>query len=198
VQAELQRVRLWLAAGRATDALALAADVEQAAGEVDEWQATVTAILLRARGHYDLRTPEAAAAALRQALKLAAAQDAAGLIAMESAGLNALLLQCAAGGDALATFARRVLSMLPQPDAGASTPPDRQSALQNSLAEVLSVRELEVLRLIATGLPNKAIAETLIIAPSTVKTHINNILAKLDAANRTEAVAKARTIGLVE
>ena len=198
VQAELQRVRLWLAAGRATDALALAADVEQAAGEVDEWQATVTAILLRARGHYDLRTPEAAAAALRQALKLAAAQDAAGLIAMESAGLNALLLQCAAGGDALATFARRVLSMLPQPDAGAPTPPDRQSALQNSLAEVLSVRELEVLRLIATGLPNKAIAETLIIAPSTVKTHINNILAKLDAANRTEAVAKARTIGLVE
>ncbi len=195
VQVELQRVRLWLAAGRATDALALVADVEQAAGEVDEWQATVTALLLRARGHLAQRAPDAANAALHQALKLAAAQDAAGLIAMDSVGLDKLLVRHAAGDDALAVFAQRVLVLLPH--AEAHTPPDGQAALQSTLAEALSLRELEVLRLIAAGLPNKAIAETLIIAPSTVKTHINNILAKLDAANRTEAVAKARATGLI-
>lgn len=197
VQADVQRVRLWLAAGRSADALALAADVEQAAGEVDEWQAVVTALLLRARGHHALRAPDRAAAALHQALELAAAQDAAGLVAMESAGLDVLLRQSAVGDDALAAFARRVLSMLPQSEAGASTLRQAQAAAQSGLAEPLSVRELEVLRLIAAGLPNKAIAETLIIAPSTVKTHINNILARLDAANRTEAVAKARAIGLL-
>jgi len=197
VQVEVQRVRLWLAAGRTADALALAADVEQAAGEVDEWQAVVTALLLRARGHHALRAPDRAAAALHQVLELAAAQDAAGLVAMESAGLDVLLRQSAVGDDALAAFARRVLSMLPQSEAGASTLRQAQAAAQSGLAEPLSVRELEVLRLIAAGLPNKAIAETLIIAPSTVKTHINNILARLDAANRTEAVAKARAIGLL-
>ncbi|MFN3331446.1 MAG: LuxR C-terminal-related transcriptional regulator [Caldilinea sp.] len=197
VQVELQRVRLWLAAGRTADALALAMDVEQTAGEVDEWQAMVTAILLRARGHHALRAPEAAAAALRQALKLAAAQDAAGLIAMDSAGLDALLMEAAAGDDTLAAFAQRVLSLLPQPDAGASTPTAAPAPSQSNLAEPLSVRELEVLRLIAAGLPNKAIAETLVIAPSTVKTHVNNILAKLGATNRTEAVAKAQALGLL-
>lgn len=197
MQAELQRVRLWLAAGRAADALALVADVERVAHEVDEWQAMVTAKLLCARGHLSQRAPDAADAALHQALKLAAAQDAAGLIAMDSAGLDALLMRHAAGDDALSVFARRVLSMLPQSEAGASTLHQAQAAAQSGLAEPLSVRELEVLRLIAAGFPNKAIAETLIIAPSTVKTHINNILAKLDAANRTEAVAKARTIGLL-
>jgi LuxR family maltose regulon positive regulatory protein len=83
-----------------------------------------------------------------------------------------------------------VLALLSQSEGGSIT-------LRGALAESLSERELEVLRLMASGLPNKAIAETLIIAPSTVKTHVNNILAKLDAANRTEAVAKARTMGLL-
>jgi LuxR family maltose regulon positive regulatory protein len=190
VQKDLQRVRLWLAAGRAADALNLLANVEKAADALEEWQATVTALLLRARGHHAQHAPEAAVAALRQALKLVAAQDATGLIAMESTELAALLAQVALGADTVAIFARRVLALLSQSEGGSIT-------LRGALAESLSERELEVLRLMASGLPNKAIAETLIIAPSTVKTHVNNILAKLDAANRTEAVAKARTMGLL-
>jgi NarL family two-component system response regulator LiaR len=55
----------------------------------------------------------------------------------------------------------------------------------------LSPRELEVLRLLTGGLSNRAIAEKLTISPSTVDFHVSNILGKLGAATRTEAVAIA-------
>lgn len=63
--------------------------------------------------------------------------------------------------------------------------------------EPLSAREQEVLRLLAEGATNQAIAETLIITERTAKKHVANILAKLGAANRTQAVARARAYGLL-
>ena len=57
-----------------------------------------------------------------------------------------------------------------------------------ALAEPLSVRELEVLRLIAAGLSNRKIAGELVIAVSTVKSHINNLYGKLRVKSRTQAV----------
>jgi LuxR family transcriptional regulator, maltose regulon positive regulatory protein len=65
------------------------------------------------------------------------------------------------------------------------------------LVELLSQRELEVLRLIAGGASNQAIAAALVISLGTVKSHINHILGKLAASNRTEAVARARDHGLL-
>jgi LuxR family maltose regulon positive regulatory protein len=64
--------------------------------------------------------------------------------------------------------------------------------------EHLSERELEVLRLMARGASNHEIAKQLVITVGTVKSHINHILGKLEAHNRTEAVARARTLGLLE
>lgn len=61
----------------------------------------------------------------------------------------------------------------------------------------LTERELDILRLIAQGSPNKEIAATLHISENTVKTHISNVLHKMDAKDRTEAVAKALTQGLI-
>ncbi len=66
-----------------------------------------------------------------------------------------------------------------------------------ALAEPLSARELEVLRLIETGLSNQQIAERLTVAPSTVKTHINNIYGKLGTKSRVQALKKARDLGLL-
>jgi NarL family two-component system response regulator LiaR len=57
--------------------------------------------------------------------------------------------------------------------------------------EPLTRRELEVLRLVARGLKNQEIAETLMIGVGTVRTHVSNILAKLHLANRTQAALYA-------
>jgi LuxR family maltose regulon positive regulatory protein len=66
-----------------------------------------------------------------------------------------------------------------------------------SLYEPLSERELEVLHLVARGYSNRQIAEALFVTLGTVKKHLNNIFGKLQVANRTQAVAKAREIGLL-
>lgn len=65
------------------------------------------------------------------------------------------------------------------------------------LAEPVSARELDVLRLLSDGLSNQEIALRLKIAPSTVKTHINNLYTKIGAQNRVQAVRRARELGLL-
>jgi len=64
-------------------------------------------------------------------------------------------------------------------------------------AEALTPREIEVLELLAEGLPNKAIAARLAISDQTVKFHVSSICGKLGAANRTEAVRRALRRGLI-
>jgi predicted ATPase/DNA-binding CsgD family transcriptional regulator len=73
----------------------------------------------------------------------------------------------------------------------AIAPPDLPSI------EVLTKRELEILRLVADGLPNKEIAEQLGLSVSTVKWHLNEIYSKLYVRNRTQAVVRARELKLL-
>jgi len=65
------------------------------------------------------------------------------------------------------------------------------------LAEPISEREIEVLRLLAAGASNQEIADRLIVALNTVKRHVSNIMGKLGAENRAQAVIKARQLGLL-
>jgi len=66
-----------------------------------------------------------------------------------------------------------------------------------TLIEPLSKRELEVLRLIATGASNAEIAQELYIAVGTVKNHVKNIYSKLDVHSRAQAIARSRELGLI-
>jgi LuxR family transcriptional regulator, maltose regulon positive regulatory protein len=63
--------------------------------------------------------------------------------------------------------------------------------------EALTPREVEVLRLLAAGASNQRIADELTVSIGTVKAHTSHILGKLGAGNRTEAVARARHLGLL-
>jgi ATP/maltotriose-dependent transcriptional regulator MalT len=65
------------------------------------------------------------------------------------------------------------------------------------LLDPLTAREREVLSLLAAGAPNQGIADQLVVTLDTVKKHVTHVLAKLGAANRTEAVARARQLGLL-
>lgn len=65
------------------------------------------------------------------------------------------------------------------------------------LAEELTSRELEVLQLLAEGLPNRRIAQRLDISEHTVKFHVGTLLSKLGAHSRTEAVTRAARLGLI-
>ena len=81
--------------------------------------------------------------------------------------------------------------------ADAVPPTSRTVGAAPGLIEPLTGRELEVLRLIAAGRSNQRIAHDLVVALDTVKKHVTHVLAKLGAANRTEAVARARQLGLI-
>jgi len=61
----------------------------------------------------------------------------------------------------------------------------------------ISKREVEVLQLMAQGMSNQEIAEQLFVSLSTVKTHSNNLFEKLDVKRRTQAIEKARKLGLI-
>lgn len=66
-----------------------------------------------------------------------------------------------------------------------------------SAARALSARQLDVLRLMAQGLTNKDIARELGLAPATIKTHVEQVIAATGAANRTDAAVRARDRGLI-
>lgn len=66
------------------------------------------------------------------------------------------------------------------------------------LLEPLTRKEIGVLRLLAEGYSNSAMAEKLFVSDSTVRTHLRNINTKLDATSRTQAVARARRLGLID
>ena len=90
------------------------------------------------------------------------------------------------------TYAQKILNVLSLPKLAKSPCP-----APVGLVEELSGRELEVLQLIALGRTNQEIARQLIISPGTVKAHTASIYRKLDVANRTEAAARARQLGIL-
>ena len=70
-------------------------------------------------------------------------------------------------------------------------------AVQGSLIEPLTGREIDVLKLISEGMSNPEIAEKLFLSVGTVKTHVKHIYAKLNVDDRVKAARKARELGII-
>jgi LuxR family transcriptional regulator, maltose regulon positive regulatory protein len=105
----------------------------------------------------------------------------------------------------LARYVQDLLNAMAREKASIGEPPSEErapatvasaSARPQPLAEPLSRRELEVLGLISAGCSNQAIADRLVLSLHTVKKHTSNILGKLNATSRVQAVARARELGL--
>ncbi|WP_436758583.1 response regulator [Streptosporangium sp. V21-05] len=110
---------------------------------------------------------------------------------VSSARLIEAVLAAARGESVLqpSVAAKVVAQFVRLPSAGAPAP--------QPLVVPLSDRELEVLRLLATGHSNREIATTLHLAEGTVKNHVTNVLSKLNARDRTQAALRARSLGLL-
>lgn len=150
----------------------------------------LAARIVAALAHHARGEAEAAIATLSEALQLAEPGDLIRTFLDEGAPM-ARLLGDAAARATLPPIARRVL----QGFDGAPPAPTGVPPLQE--AEALSEREREVLRFIAQGLSNHEIGQRLHLALSTVKGHNMRIFEKLQVRRRTEAVARARELGLV-
>ena len=92
--------------------------------------------------------------------------------------------------------ASRSLEAATTPELVSSLAP-QASAASSALVASLTRREQEVLRLLAAGASNQEIAQTLVIELPTVKKHVSNLLSKLGASSRTQAIVQARTRSLL-
>jgi LuxR family maltose regulon positive regulatory protein len=201
---QLLLARVLLAQGRADQALALLGRLHAAALAQDRGGSLIETGALRALALAASGDPDGAVSALADALTLACPQGHVRVFADEGEPMAALLRRLAAARRAGAPAAVRVpLACLARLQhafgLGQASPGavDGTTARVAGLVDPLTARELEVLRLLAAGQPNQAIAGELVVTLDTVKKHVGHVLAKLGAANRTQAVARARELGLI-
>jgi LuxR family maltose regulon positive regulatory protein len=134
---------------------------------------------------------------LERALTLAEPEGYVRIFVDEGRPMAQLLSEAAAHGI-MPDYTARLLAVFEAEEQKSEDESHLPHALPaQSLIEPLSQRELEVLRLIAQGLSNREISERLFLAVITVKGHNRNIFRKLQVRRRTEAIARARELGLL-
>lgn len=194
--------RLLLSSGRLEQAAGLLARLRQAAEAAGRTGRLVEILALQALAWQARGKTDEALGVLEECLALAGPEGYVRVFLDEGERMRALLAAAAARLKD-AKVLEYVRSLLAAFDGGGrsgvggvdfSRPASGQHA---SLVEPLSERELDVLRLMAAGLTNQEIASRLVVAASTVHWHTKNIYGKLSVHSRTQAVCKARQLGLV-
>jgi len=196
---DLRLTEVRLAQGRLAEAEDVLSATLRGAEAAGRHETTIEALALAACLHRKRGDDTAAARSLARALALAEPAGYVQVFAARGAALAELLAEVARGraGTPAAAYAQRLLGQLP----GHPRAPEdgRPAAVPGTaLVEPLTPRELEILRLLARGAANQEIATQLCLTVGTVKGHINHILGKLAARNRTEAALLARELGFLE
>jgi LuxR family maltose regulon positive regulatory protein len=152
-------------------------------------------LLLQALVHKALDDISSALPPLQQALLLAEPEGYVRIFLDEGAEMADLLREAVTRGGIAADYARDLLEASPvEQDKSAGSGPFPTA---HSLIEPLSQREIDLLRLFQTELSGPEIAEELVIALSTVRTHTKSIYAKLNVNSRRAAVKRAIDLGLI-
>jgi LuxR family maltose regulon positive regulatory protein len=151
-------------------------------------------LILRALAENALGREDAALGVLLQALALAEPGGLIRIFVDEGEPMAQLLLE-AATHRIMPDYIGKLLTVFEAEKRKSEDKPDLPPA--QPLIEPLSQRELEILKLIAHGLSNREVGERLFLALDTVKGHNRRIFDKLQVQSRTEAIARAREIGLL-
>jgi LuxR family maltose regulon positive regulatory protein len=194
----LTSARVLQARGRHDEALAVLEELRGFAEASGITGGLIEILALQALVLWAKNEKEQAVSTLTRALLLAEPEDFVRTIVDEGDAMGDLLsavLEVRQSGrlEAVTRLSMRYLAELLATLAHEA----RALGASERLAEPLSERELEVLALIAAGESNREIAARLFISISTVKTHLNNLYRKLGAANRTQAVTRARDLNLL-
>lgn len=179
--------RVLLARDKIHEALDLLERMRGAAEATGRMGSAIKVLALQALAHRARGDEAGAVATLGRSLGLAEPEGYVRTFLDEGAPMAALLRRAVAKSIA-SGYASRLLEAFGNPT---------EKQLAGSLSEPLSERELEVLRLIASGMSNAEISRTLFVALSTVKKHVNNIYRKLGVNSRTRALARARELDLL-
>jgi LuxR family maltose regulon positive regulatory protein len=194
------------AQGRAAEAAGLLERLHARAKKQDRAGSLIEIQALRALALADMDDEPGALSALATALRLGEPHGYIRVFANEGRSMAALLERLSSGplvsgqdGRSSVAYIARLQRAI-EADAERLVGSSRARARGSvpGLVEGLSERELEVLALLAAGRANREIADELYVTLHTVKKHITHILGKLGAANRTEAAARARDLGLLD
>jgi LuxR family maltose regulon positive regulatory protein len=198
----ITRARVLIAQNKPDEAIGLLSHLEETARSAGRMGRVIEILLLEALAMREIGDSERAILALTKCLTLAEPEGYVRVFLDEGPPMARLLRSGLQRGTwdepRLVEYAGRLLAAFeeggkPEP---ASEPPIQVNG-HLPLIEPLSERELEVLRLMATGLSNQEIARQLYLATGTVKAHLHNVYGKLDVQGRTQAIARARELQLL-
>jgi LuxR family maltose regulon positive regulatory protein len=165
------------------------------AGQADSaWSRPAELLALRALAHQARGDAARALVDIDRALELAEPEGSVRTFLEEGEPMRRLLSEASRGGRAQA-YARHLLGFM---QAGPPRPAPRAQPAAPDLAEPLTERELEVLRLLRSSLTTPEMAAQLGIAPSTVRTFVKSVYGKLGVHRRLEAIERAEDIGLLK
>ncbi len=198
---ELTRItlsRVYIAQKKSDETIRLLTRLEESAESGGRTRRLIEILILKALTLLILGETAQALAALEKCLALAEPEGYVRLFLDEGQPMQLLLAQwltysCA---GSLRDYAIHLLSQFGAEPHTTTAVQEKISSIDN-LVESLSRRELEVLHLMALGRSNQEIARQLFVAPGTVKAHTASIYRKLEVANRTEAAARARQLGIL-
>jgi LuxR family maltose regulon positive regulatory protein len=205
-QDHLVLARVLVARSDPDRALGLLERLEALAESQGRTQSVIQIRSLRSLGLQSAGDHPGALSVLADALALARPEGYVRVFADEGPPMAALLRsligarqrgRVAAGSGAAREHLLWVIRAFGPAPSGRKGGPDGAVSDTRGRVEPLTDRELEVLRLLAAGRPNREIAQELVVTVETVKKHASHIFDKLGAANRTEAVARARELRLL-